>query len=203
MNRQDARSESLGWALAAFAIGMGFLALDRAIALVDAVEVPWSREYGALLGLVAESCGAPHSLDGGSAAWNDCKPWTRTIVRRDARDPLEQRVVYRLTRAQARRLGRLGGDLSANLARAELVSRSNDPRLNFLAVNLADEFFKGRISEAVARAKFDRLAGLAASGKESPCLRELLFKPASAPLAPPRFRFWPPMASARVEGARS
>ena len=121
--------------------------------------------------------------------WYDRGYWKRTVVwnqkpvYRSLRDlyVMEQTIDYPLTTAQAAQLLAFRDCLTVDLANGELSSRSDREELNYLALNLADEIVRGSQTVAQARASYDRILSLAASGKVSPYLTGLLFR-ASRPL---------------------
>ncbi|MCM2305342.1 MAG: hypothetical protein NDJ72_11605, partial [Elusimicrobia bacterium] len=104
--------------------------------------------------------------------------WKRIAVRRDEPDAyLEQTVSYRAPRAAAAALRGFGLGVRADLAGDELTAASRDESLNRLALNLAVEVADGRRGIGEAREFYAETVRFGASGRASPYLEGLLFRP--------------------------
>src|SRR3989339_895773 len=88
---------------------------------------------------------------------------------------LEQTVHYRVPLSKFEELSRFDSRVVANRSRNELASISDSEKMNFLALNLADEIVIGWRNAAEARFLHDQVSKLAQSGKSSPHLEGLQF----------------------------
>ncbi|HEX4047294.1 MAG TPA: hypothetical protein VH309_05645 [Elusimicrobiota bacterium] len=129
--------------------------------------------------------GLPDHYDDRALVWINNGPWRRTVVfrspgparpgeRRD--DYLEQTINYDVAPYDVPYLRRLGMGLQVDRARGELSSRSDSERLNFLALNMADQIVKGNWTVADARGVYRTTLRLSKAGKSSPYMRGFLFQ---------------------------
>jgi hypothetical protein len=154
-------------------------------AIFNEVTADWSPESRAEANALVAKYGPPDAVAGGALGWSHQGDWKRIIVWNagssgDSRD-LEQTVSYAVPPAARAKLAVLRDRVEISPDGTELTARAEDEPFNILALNLADEVARGKRAPQDARAFYDRVVELSASGKSSPYLRSLLFVPSSAP----------------------
>lgn len=133
--------------------------------------------------VMMERYGPPDSLTPQAASWFDRGPWKRIVVHSDRPDTyLEQAVGYQTDPEASRRLKTFGSGVIVDAVNDELAARSDSEPLNILALNLADEVARNRMSVDQAHKAFLRTADLTASGKSSALSENLMFQAYSPPL---------------------
>jgi hypothetical protein len=153
--------------------------------LAEASVGQWSDVSSLAARKLMEEYGVPDEIRFGRLVWNGRGPWKRIVVR-DVRPAyvegddlgvVEQTVDYALTPEQENSLGVFAGRLAYNARTAELSSRADREELNFLRLNLADDVVRGREDARRARDNFAALVSLEESGKASPYMTGLRFRP--------------------------
>lgn len=152
--------------------------------LVRAVVRRWAPPSSAEARRLLDKYGLPADVTPGKVTWNDRGYWKRTVVwdrkpvyrSLDDMSVVEATVDYPLTAAQAAELLSFRDSLTVDMRTGELSARGDREEVDFLTMNLADEIARGDKSVAQARASYDRILSLAASGKTSPYLTKLLFR---------------------------
>lgn len=128
--------------------------------------------------VMMERYGSPDRLVPGAVTWNARGPWKRIVVRDAATGRfLEQTVSYWVPLSAIAPLSEFGRGVRADFAADELTAASDDEALNRLALNTAHDIAAGRRDAKDAAAFYDRTVRLAASGKGSVYLTNLLFQP--------------------------
>lgn len=151
--------------------------------------VTWLDSPKTTMKLMTESYGPPSALAPGTAIWRDRGPWKRIVVHGYAPEGyLEQTVGYSVPRSAVAALNEFGHGVRVDLADDELSAASGDESLNRLALNLAVQIAVGKRSAADAREFYAKTVRLAAAGKSSPYLAEILFAPYEAAPTDPRRR---------------
>lgn len=146
----------------------------------------WPAQPRALASVFLERLGRPDRATPSRMVWADRQPWSEVVVFRDpmtsARPAhLLEAVAYgAVSRARRREFAALGLGTAYDPDTGELSARTNGEATNLLALNLADEVLRGRRSAADARLFYDSTLGLALSGKSSPYMSRLLFRPRGA-----------------------
>ena len=77
-------------------------------------------------------------------------------------------------------IGRFDRSIVVDTNYGELSYCSDSEKIDFLALNLADEIARGRKTAAQARGIYAKVSALAAAGKSSPYLEGFIFKPGRA-----------------------
>ncbi len=145
---------------------------------VEAHIRTWFESPRLLTELLMERYGPPSDLTPGVATWYEQGSWKRISVHGDSPDNyLEQVIGYQAPSTAVAPLAKFDHGVRIDLAREELSATSNQESLNYLALNMAHEVASGKRSAKDARHFYERTAKLAASGKSSPYLEKLLFKP--------------------------
>lgn len=137
----------------------------------------WPARPRAAAALLLEKYGRPDQFDANALAWFGNGEWKRTIVRRRAKDFLEQTVGYLAPQDKLPDLERFHPKLETSPVAGEMTFASESEEHNRLALNLADEVATGKRGPENARAAFLKNTRLALSGKSSPYLDRLQFEP--------------------------
>ena len=148
----------------------------------QSVIADWPDRSRALAESLIQQYGIPDEATPSSLSWREREPWSRVRVERDALDPerptgVLQAVSYEVPLRRWRALGWFGRGVDYDPVAKELVARTGSEATNLLALNLADEIVRGKRTAEEARAFFDETASLAVSGKSSPYMKRLLFRP--------------------------
>lgn len=195
------RLAALGLA-AALVSAAGFAAAQTAETAIK----NWPRALKTEARVLIERYGEPASCDESRLTWTDNGPWSRTVLHRDGitptllgrkKDHLEQTVRREVPADKVVELAEFDTRITVDRAAGEMTSWADSERMNFLALNLADDIIKGQRSADDARAFSMRVRMLDRSGKSSPYLEGLLFtvegKRARAPVPSARDEDLPTM----------
>ncbi len=138
----------------------------------------WAAVLAGLAAALIERYGPPDAVTPDLLAWQDRGPWIRVIVWKRApdvpQDDLEQTLAYRVAPEGIPLLARLKGCVRTTDDGAALSARSPEERLNVLALNLADDVLRGRMTPQKACDFYDRTVESAASGRSSRYMERLL-----------------------------
>jgi hypothetical protein len=145
---------------------------------VAAHTAGWDNRPRLAVQVMMERYGSPDRLAPGAVTWMGRGPWKRIVVRDGPSGRfLEQTVAYWVPLSAIPPLSEFGRGVRAEFAADELTASSDDEALNRLALNTAHDIASGRRDAADAAEFYDRTARLAASGKGSTYLTNLLFTP--------------------------
>lgn len=129
--------------------------------------------------------GRPTEVGASALVWYGNGPWKKSIVHRRAwphysfeldKDYLENTIAYWVPDDKVAALTRFDKRLDVDQALGEISTRSESEKMNYLALNLADEIVRGKRTVENAREFYIRTARLAASGKASSYLNGFLFE---------------------------
>lgn len=146
----------------------------------------WPPRSRALARFLLLKYGKPDIYDRDLLLWDEDGPWEEIRVLRAAPagvpggnpgEILKQTIFYEVPAAKLDALRRFDGHLEYDPETGLLSSFAEDERLNDLALNLAHDVVAGRRTPDEARAFYLRTRKLAESGKSSPYLDGLLFRP--------------------------
>jgi hypothetical protein len=147
----------------------------------QAVISAWPT-YSSLAALaMMEEYGPPDELDDIHLAWSSNGPWLRIVVYKTAtwpytsEDILEQSVGYEVPQERWPALAGFGHGLAYDARSSELTSRSSSEEMNFLALNLADDIAKGKMSPEAADRLYAQITAESMAGRSSRYMRGLLF----------------------------
>lgn len=147
---------------------------------VEARIRAWHEGPRLMTQLMMERYGPPGDFTQRAATWRDKGPWKRIVVHGDSPDSyLEQTVGYQAAPEALARLREFDRGVRLDLAKEELSATSSQEWMNYLALNLADEVAQGKRRPDQAREFRLSTVRLAVSGKSSPYLEGLRFKPYS------------------------
>jgi hypothetical protein len=158
---------------------------------VAAVLAGWPEYSRMAAEVVRGEYGPPDGVSPDRLVWGRVGVWKRVVVYRSvggtALDPgvLEETVDYAAPSAKWPDLAGFDHGVVYDPLGRELSARSASEESNFLALNLADEIVRDQRTPEDAMRFFDQTVALGYSGKSSPYLQGLLFRPAS-PRAEPR-----------------
>jgi len=149
-----------------------------------AVIQDWPVGSRVIARAMIEEYGEPREVSGDYLLWRNNGPWKRTVVHRvppaswasrSEAEVLQQFVSYRVPLDKFAELAIFDSRIQADRARSELSFRSDSEKLNFLALNLANDIITGEKDAAQARLFYEQTAGLAQAGKGSPYTDGLRF----------------------------
>jgi hypothetical protein len=164
---------------------------------VDKTIASWPYYARAVARDTIAQYGSPDEVGDNALVWYADGPWKKTTVHRLGwphytfkrdKDYLENAIGYAVPDDRLADLTRFDKRLSADQASAELSSRSESERMNFLALNIADEVIRGKRTVEEAREFYRKTERLASAGKSSPYLVGLLFEVDNAAAPDPRRR---------------
>ncbi|HXT02150.1 MAG TPA: hypothetical protein VN915_15860 [Elusimicrobiota bacterium] len=177
----------LAAAALAWPFGGGGPAVEPSEIVTDAYRAQsaiadWPERSRSLAEAMMQEYGIPDEASPGKLTWRKRAPWTRLSVERDSEEPgratgLLQAVAYDVPLKRWRALGWFDRGVDYDPVTHELIATTPGEATNRLALNLADEIIRGKRTAEEARAFFDETVSLAASGKSSPYMKRLLFKP--------------------------
>lgn len=130
--------------------------------------------------------GQPQEVTATRLIWHDNGPWKRTTVINEEidhdfpmphKDVLEQTVNYDVPADRFDDLARYDGSVMVERTRGEISARCDKEEANFLALNLAHEIVTGKRSVDEAREFYATTMKEMMSGKMSPYVKGLRFKP--------------------------
>lgn len=165
--------------LAALVAGGAYRSLVHPSARRVAAHIAgWDNRPRSAVQVMMERYGSPDRLVPGAVTWLGRGPWKRIVVRDSPSGRfLEQTVAYWVPLAAIPPLSEFGRGVRADYSADELTASSEDEELNRLALNTAHDIASGRRDAKDAGEFYDRTARLAASGKGSVYLTNLLFTP--------------------------
>jgi hypothetical protein len=149
----------------------------------DAVK-DWPEGPRLIARAMIEKYGRPARVSENSVAWFSSGSWDKIVVHRRGwprvlgmrdRNYLEQAISYTVPDDKLEDLKRFDRRVAYDKAAGELSARSDDERLNFLALNLADEIVKDRRTVSDAKDFMRKTESLARAGKSSPYLDGFVF----------------------------
>jgi hypothetical protein len=166
-------------------------ALDKTIQSSDSLRTPetimreWPERARSIAEVMIDEYGQPNRMSDEALVWYNNGPWQKTVVYRKAlpnakgmqgEDYLEQSVGYQIPADKIDAVKRFDRRIAFNKTKGELSCRSESERLNFLALNLADDIVNFRRSVKDARDFYRRALRLSMSGKSIMYLDALLFQ---------------------------
>lgn len=166
-------------------------ALAPAPASAGSVIAAWPEKARLLAAAMIQEYGAPDEVNVAELTWRHSHPWTMLVVFRDAQSAehpnnLLEALAYEVPLRRWRALNAFDRGVGYDPVRKELVARAETEGRNILAVNLADEIVRGRMSPSEAAAFYDRVVELARDGKNSSSMSRFQFLPALRAAAPRR-----------------
>ena len=151
--------------------------------------IAWPEHSRVMAEEITQEYGAPDAVQSSQLSWIGHRPWKLTVVYREDPAPgrpngIEQSVSYEVPVRKWRELGAFDRGVEYDPVARELIARAGSEMANILALNLADEVIRGRRTAADAREFYDKTLSLSFSGKSSPYMRKLRFRPQNLPEEP-------------------
>ncbi len=142
---------------------------------LSSVFSTWPRLAQLDARVMLEKYGPPEEVSAMSLTWRAAAPWTRFVVYKDEKAPLEQAVAYRVPPGKVAAVRKFGHGLDVRVAEGVLSVRGDSEAHNLLALNLAGDIADGRMTPAQADHFFIRTLRLEQAGKSSNYTTRLLF----------------------------
>lgn len=164
--------------LAALAACRGRAGADSRASLARSVVSKWSPSSRLTADDLLQRYGPPDAAAPGALAWKDKGGWKR-IVAWDAGaaggDDLKETAAASIPASRRADIASFDRRVTVSADGREVTARSDDERLNYLAVNLAEGIARGTLSPVQARVAYANTLRLEASGKSSEATVRLLF----------------------------
>lgn len=144
----------------------------------------WPKKLQSEAKMLIERYGQPSSFDENRLTWLDNGPWRRTVLHREGltrsfmgkgKDHLEQVISREVPLDKVADLEKFDKRIKVDRAAGEISTCADSERLNFLALNLAEDIITGQRSVTDARAFAVKVRTLEKAGKSSPYLDGLVF----------------------------
>ncbi|MFI5350123.1 MAG: hypothetical protein ACHQ2Z_11300 [Elusimicrobiota bacterium] len=157
-----------------------------AISDAQSLIAAWPEHSRVLAEEIVQEYGTPDVVEPAQLSWTGRRPWISMVVYRAASasgrpSDLQQSVSYDVPVGRWRALGAFDRGVEYDPVARELIARGGDESANILALNLADEVIRGRRTAAEAAEFYDKTLSLSLSGKNSPYMRKLRFRPQNLP----------------------
>jgi hypothetical protein len=145
----------------------------------------WPDTARKVAGVMIEEYGQPTRVTISSLVWTGRGAWKRTTVYRDGwvdqasvvhPELLEQVVSYRVPRDRVYDVEHFDPRIKVDSVKHELLMRSDSEKMNFLAINLADEIVARWKTVEEARAYSAKVAQLSEAGKKSEYTEGFMFQ---------------------------
>ena len=162
----------------------------------DVAEITreWPEAARAAAADMLRKYGPPQEATARLLVWRDNGPWKRTVVHRDAadhafatphKDVLEQVVEYKVPLNFFNALAVYNGSVLADRTRGELTAHCDKETTNFLALNLAHDIIRGRLTAEQAREAHTRALQELMAGKSPDYTQKLMIGSPQGELADP------------------
>jgi len=180
----SARSWAAAW-LAAAPLASGCVSGEPRRIVAEATIDAWSSVSRLAAARVMEQYGPPDELESSRFGWRDAGPFARIVVWDHAPlyasdedyDLILHSVRYEVPVSRRELVERLSDRLIVDPGSGELAARSDSLESNLLLLNLADDVAQGRRDLAEAKAYMATTVRASASGRSSPYLERLMFRP--------------------------
>jgi hypothetical protein len=162
----------------------------------DVAEITkdWPEPAKAAAADMLRKYGPPQEATARLLVWRDNGPWKRTIVHRDGadhafatphKDVLEQVVEYKVPLNFFNALAVYNGSVLADRTRGELTAHCDKESTNFLALNLAHDIIRGRLTAEQAREAHTKALQELMAGKNPDYTQKLMIGSPQGELADP------------------
>jgi hypothetical protein len=148
----------------------------------------WPENSKAAANSMIAKYGLPFSATNLNLIWKDTEPFKMTKVFRDEithnfpmphTDVIEQIVDYKVPGAKVDELWHFNGSILLDRTQGEMSARCEKEEMNILALNLADEIIRNKMSVEEARLEFARSARAFSMGNTNQYINSLNFRPES------------------------
>jgi hypothetical protein len=163
-------------------------------AAVAEITKDWPAASKAAATDILQRYGVPQEMTATMLIWRDNGPWKRTIVHKSGadhafaaphQDVVEQTVSYKVPLNFFNALAVYDGSLIADRTRGELTAWCDREATNMLALNLAQDILRGRITPEQAREAHAQALREMQAGRPPETMQTLTIPPPQGDLADP------------------
>lgn len=146
----------------------------------------WDQKQIKTINSLMQKYGAPSEATHSMLVWHEQKPWKRIVVSKDMtdhdfpvphQDYVHQFVDYKIESQTVDEITEFDGSVYVDRTRGELSARCDKEPMNILALNLADDIFKGEKNVEEARKAYLEHAMNFMQGQPSEYVKSLQFNP--------------------------
>ena len=161
---------------------------------VARITADWPEAARAAAANMLRKYGPPQEATDRLLIWRDNGPWKRTVVHRNGadhafatphKDVLEQVVEYKVPLNFFNALAVYNGSVLADRTRGELTAHCDKETTNFLALNLAHDIIRGRLTAEQAREAHTSALQELMAGKSPDYTQKLMIGSPQGELADP------------------
>ena len=161
---------------------------------VARITADWPEAAKAAAADMLRKYGPPQEATDRLLIWRDNGPWKRTVVHRNGadhafatphKDVLEQVVEYKVPLNFFNALSVYNGSVLADRTRGELTAHCDRETTNFLALNLAHDIIRGRLTAEQAREAHTSALQELMAGKSPDYTQKLMIGSPQGELADP------------------
>ena len=161
---------------------------------VARITADWPEAAKAAAADMLRKYGPPQEATDRLLIWRDNGPWKRTVVHRNGadhafatphKDVLEQVVEYKVPLNFFNALAVYNGSVLADRTRGELTAHCDKEATNFLALNLAHDIIRGRLTAEQAREAHTSALQELTAGKSPDYTQKLMIGSPQGELADP------------------
>lgn len=144
----------------------------------------WPKASQDAAKFMMDKYGAPAAMTSEMAVWGKTGPWKRTIVFAKEyqhafpgphTDVMQQWLDYKAPHKMYAMLAAYDGSVVLERTTGEMSARCDKEAANFLAINLADEIVRGKLSVRAARRKYAEQIMAMKAGKPAPYTEKIMF----------------------------
>ncbi len=151
---------------------------------VDKMTQGWPKASRDAIMFMQKKYGAPAAMTSDMVVWGKTGPWKRTVVFHTETphdfpmahtDVMQQWLDYKAPPSMYDELAMYDGSVVLERTSGEISARCDKEAANFLALNLADEIARGKMSVQAARMKYGEQIMAMKAGKSAPYTEKLMF----------------------------
>ena len=151
---------------------------------MDKMMRDWPKASREAVKFMQDKYGAPAAMTNDMVIWGKTGPWKRTVVFHTEMphnfpmphtDVMQQWVDYKAPSSMYDELAMYDGSVVLERTSGEISARCDKEEANFLALNLADEVARGKMSVEAARMKYGEQVMAMKAGKPAPYTEKLMF----------------------------
>lgn len=151
---------------------------------LDKMTNGWPKASREAIQFMHKKYGAPAAMTNDMVIWGKTGPWKRTVVFKAEvphnfpgphTDVMQQWVDYKASASTYSDLAKYDGSVVLERTAGEASARCDKEAANFLALNLADEIVRGKMTVTAARMKYGEQIMAMKAGKSAPYTEKLMF----------------------------
>ncbi len=151
---------------------------------LDKMTNGWPKASREAIQFMHKKYGAPAAMTNDVVIWGKTGPWKRTVVFKAEvphnfpgphTDVMQQWVDYKASASTYSDLAKYDGSVVLERTAGEASARCDKEAANFLALNLADEIVRGKMTVTAARMKYGEQIMAMKAGKSAPYTEKLMF----------------------------